>query len=461
MSLLFPSRGRRSGLRGRLVHQRVTRPAAFVASLLALVVVVGTLLLMLPFARSGPGAAPPVTAFFTSTSAVSVTGLSTVDTATYWSGFGEVVILLLVQIGGLGITTGAALLSLLVSRRLGLRARLYTSTETGTTTLGDVRRVVVTITVLTFAVELVCAVILTLRWWISYDEPFGHAAWLGVFHSVTAFNNAGFSLFSDSLTAFADDPVILLTVSAAIILGGIGVPVLFDLFDPRRGWRKFSLHTRVTIWTSGALLVYGLVTLLASEWDNPSTFGPMSVATKTLNAWFASVSPRTAGFNTFDYADANPESLLVTNTLMFIGGGSVSTAGGIRVTTIAVLLLVLWAQARGDREVDVGSRRLSQSIVQQALTITVVFAMLSVLGTLLLIPLANTDLDTALFEVISALGTVSLSAGLTGTLGEPAQILVAALMFIGRVGPTTLAVALALRQRDRRYQLPEGRVLVG
>jgi trk system potassium uptake protein len=461
VNLLFPARAGDRGLRGRLARQRATRPAAFVAALLAGVVVVGTVLLMLPFARSGPGGAPLITALFTSTSAVSVTGLATVDTATYWSGFGEAVILLLVQVGGLGITTGAALLSLLVSRRLGLRARLYTSTETGVTALGDVRRVVVTIAALTFAVELFCAVVLTLRWWLGYDEPFGHAVWLGVFHAVTAFNNAGFALFSNSLMGFAGDPVILLTVSAAIILGGIGIPVLFDLFDPRRGWRAFSLHSRVTIWVTLALLAYGLVGVLASEWDNPATFGPMSVATKTLNAWFGSVSPRTAGFNTFDYADANPETLLVTNTLMFIGGGSVSTAGGIRVTTLAVLLLVLWAQARGDREVDVGSRRLSLATVQQALTITVVFAMLSVAGTLALIPLSGADLDQSLFEVISALGTVGLSAGLTGSLDTPAQLLLALLMFVGRVGPTTLAVALALRARDRRYHLPEGRVLVG
>jgi len=440
--------------------RRVIRPAAYVASLLGAVVVVGTLLLLLPVARAGPGGAPVTTAFFTSVSAVSVTGLSTVDTATYWTGLGQAVIALLMQVGGLGITTGAALLGVLVSRRLGLRARVYSSTETGGG-IGDVRRVVLAVTALSFSVEAVASVVLTLRWWLGYGEPLGHAAWLGVFHSVAAYNNAGFALFSDNLMGFSSDAVILLTISAAVILGGIGVPVLLDLIARRRRRRDFSLHARITLWTTGVLLLAGFACVLVAEWGNPQTLGEMPAPTKVLNSWFASVSPRTAGFNTFDYADANPETRLVTDVLMFVGGGSVSTAGGIRVTTLAVLVLVMWAQARGDREVDVAGRRLSLASVQHALTITVVFAVLSVIGSLGVMTMSSATLDQALFEAVSALGTVGLSTGLTPDLGVPAQVWVAVLMFVGRVGPTTLATALALRQRDRRYQLPEGRVIVG
>jgi trk system potassium uptake protein len=454
--------GRRERLRRRLAGppRRVVRPAAYVVTALAAVVVLGTLLLLLPIARAGPGGAPLPTALFTSVSAVSVTGLSTVDTATYWSGFGQLVLAVLIQVGGLGITTGAALLGLAVSRRLGLRTRLNASAETGGA-IGDVRRVVVAVTALSLVVEAVCTVVLTLRWWLGYDYSFGTSLWYGVFHSVAAYNNAGFSLFTDSLSGFDTDSVILLTVSVAIILGGIGVPVLLDLFSRRRGWRQFSLHSRITIVTTLALVAFGFLAVAIGEWNNPDTLGPLSTPAKMLNSFFGSVSPRTAGFNTFSYSDANPETRLVTDILMFVGGGSVSTAGGIRVTTFAVLALVMWAQARGDRDVDVGDRRVSLMTVQHALTITVVFATLTVFGSLALLSVSDATIDTALFETVSALGTVGLTADLTPVLDVEAQVLVAIMMFVGRVGPTTLATALALRERDKRYQRPEGRVLVG
>jgi potassium uptake TrkH family protein len=419
----------------------------------------GTLLLFLPIARQGDGGTDLLTAFFTSVSAVTVTGLSTVDTAAYWSGFGEAVILVLVQLGGLGISTGTAIVAIVVFRRLGLKARLYTSTESGNVAIGEVRNIVRGVAVLTFTMEAVIAVVLTLRWWISYDYNLGEAVWLGLFHSVTAFNNAGFALFSDSLMGFASDPLILLPITAAIILGGLGVPVLYEL--TRRDRLRLSLHSRVTLWMSGLLLAYGMVAISFAEWSNPATMGDQSIGTKLLTGWFQSVSPRTAGFNTIDYADMRPESWLVTDTLMFVGGGSVSTSGGIRVTTLAVLLLVIRAQARGDRDTTAGGRRLSQTLTQQALLITVLFAALSFAGTLGLMALSDINTGQALFEVISAIGTVGLSTGVTGDLGGPAQVLLAVLMFIGRIGPTTLATALALRQSDTRYRYPEGRVLVG
>jgi Trk-type K+ transport system membrane component len=258
---------------------------------------------------------------------------------------------------------------------------------------------------------------------------------------------------------FAADPLILLPITAAIILGGLGVPVLYEL--TRRGGFRLGLHSKVTLWMSAVLIGYGMVALTLSEWTNPATMGGQATGTKVLIAWFQSVSPRTAGYNSIDYADMRPESWLITDTLMFIGGGSVSTSGGIRVTTLAVILLVIRSQARGDRDTTVAGRRLSQALTQQALLITVLFAALSFAGTLGLMALSDVNTGQALFEVISAIGTVGLSTGITGELGAPAQVLLSLLMFIGRIGPTTLATALALRQSDARYRYPEGRVLVG
>lgn len=437
--------------------QRLVRPATFVASAFFALVLLGTLVLALPIARAGPGGTDLVTAFFTSASAVTVTGLTPVDTGTYWTGFGQLVILLLAQAGGLGISTGTAIVAIIVFRRLGLRARLYTSTESGNVALGEVGSIVRGVALLTFSVELVIGLVLGLRW-LSDGFSAGKAAWYGLFHSVMAFNNAGFSLFPDSLMSAADDPGILLPVSLAIILGGIGVPVLYEL---TRWRRPLSLHSRVTLWLTAALLVGGTVALALTEWTNPATLGSMPAGEAVLNSWFASVNPRSSGFNAVDYADMRPESWLITDILMFIGGGSVSTAGGIRVSTLAVLLLVLRAQARGDRDTTVAGRRLGTALTQQASVIIVVFAGLTILGTLLLLALSDIDTDQALFEVISALSTCGLSTGVTGSLDGPAEVLLAVLMFIGRVGPVTLATALALRQSDTRYRYPEGRVLLG
>jgi Trk-type K+ transport system membrane component len=441
--------------------QRLVRPATFVASAFLALVAAGTVLLVLPIARAGPGGTDVLTAFFTSASAVTVTGLSPVDTASYWSGFGEAVILLLVQAGGLGISTGTAIVALVVFRRLGLRARLYTSTESGNVALGEVGSIVRGVAILTFSVEAVIALALTLRWWTD-DFAIGTASWYGIFHSVMAFNNAGFSLFPDSLASAASDPGILVPISLAVILGGIGVPVLYELTRGRwRGRRRLSLHSKVTLWLTGILLVGGMAALGVSEWTNTATLGSMSSGDALLNSWFAAVNPRSSGFSAINYADMRPESWLITDILMFIGGGSVSTAGGIRVGTLAVLLLVLRAQSRGDRDVTVSGRRLGQGLTQQASVVIFVFASLTILGTLGLLALSNVRTDQALFEVISALSTCGLSTGITGSLDAPAQTLLAVLMFIGRVGPVTLATALALRHSDTRYRFPEGRVLLG
>ncbi|HEX5018571.1 MAG TPA: potassium transporter TrkG [Actinomycetes bacterium] len=444
----------------RRAVERLVRPATYVASAFLALLAAGTVLLLLPIAKAGAGGADFMTAFFTSASSVTVTGLTPVDTADYWSGFGEAVILLLVQAGGLGISTGTAIVAIVVFRRLGLRARLYTSTESGHVALGEVGAIVRGVAILTFTVEAVIACTLMLQWWLGDNYSFGKATWYGVFHSVMGFNNAGFSLFPDSLVSAASDPGILLPVSFAVILGGIGVPVLYELTRRERR-RSLTLHSRITLWMTGLLLLGGMAALGLAEWTNPGTLGSMSTGDALLNSWFASVNPRSSGFNSIDYASMRPESLLITDILMFIGGGSVSTAGGIRVTTLAVLLLVLRAQSRGDRDTMVAGRRFSTDLTQQASIVILVFATLTILGTLGLLALSDVETEQALFEVISAISTCGLSTGITGSLDGPAQTLLAVLMFIGRVGPVTLATALALRQSDTRYRLPEGRVLLG
>ncbi len=298
-----------------------------------LAVIVGTLLLMLPVAQTGIDWTDPVTALFTATSAVCVTGLVVVDTGTYWSTFGEVVILGLIQVGGLGTMTLASLLGLAISRRLGLRARVTAAAETKAVGLGDVRSVLVGVARTSLVVEAAVAVVLALRFWAAYDVSPGRAAYLGVFHSVSAFNNAGFALWPDSLVRFATDPWICLPIAASVIVGGIGFPVILELRKRLRTPRAWSMHTKMTLWATGVLLVLGTVLITANEWRNPATLGQLDAPGRLLAGFFQAVMPRTAGFNSVDTGAMYEGSLLVTVVLMFIGGGSAGTAGGIKVTT--------------------------------------------------------------------------------------------------------------------------------
>ncbi|MFN8040414.1 MAG: potassium transporter TrkG [Acidimicrobiales bacterium] len=422
----------------------------------------GAVLLALPWSSGTGESVGPVTALFTATSALCVTGLAVVDTGTAWSGFGQVVILGLVQLGGLGITTLAALLAVVVSRRLGLRSRLLAQTETGALDLGSVRLLVRRIVAFSLAFEAVGAVLLTALFWAVHHQDLASAAWNGVFHAVSAFNNAGFSPFADNLVSFNADPPLLLVVSVLVIAGGIGFPVLSELFGPDwRRPRRWTLHTRMTVATTLALLVSGTVVFLALEWSNSATLGPMSVLDKLTNAWFGSVTPRTAGFNTVDYSQVRSPTLLLTMGLMLIGGGSVSAAGGLKVTTFALLGFVIWSELRGERDVDAFGRRIPSGAQRQALSIALLYVGAAVAATFVLGVFDSHDLGTTAFEAVSALGTVGLSTGVTGSYSDPGQLVLTGLMFIGRVGPATVGAALVLRSRDRLYRNPEGRPLVG
>lgn len=431
-----------------------------VVAALAAAVAVGTAALMLPVATTAPGSAPFVTALFHATSAVCVTGLSTVDTPNYWTPFGQVVILALIQIGGFGVMTLASLLAIALTKKIGLRSRLTAASETKAQGIGDIRRVLLGVARVTVIIEASVALALTLRWWLGYDQSLPRALYLGVFHAVSAFNNAGFALFSDNLVSHASDPFILVPISLAIILGGLGFPVIMEVLrgvSPRR----LSLHTKITLTVSASLLVLGAVAMIVLEWGNHKTLGPMSLAEKILVGTFHSVSARTAGFNAWDYGAVDDSSLLSTIVLMFIGGGSAGTAGGIKVTTFFLLFVAIVAEMRGDAHASVFGRRIPERALRQALTVSLIGIAAIVVSTLVLSEMTHLRLAELLFETTSAFATVGLSTGITAGLPEAGQLLLVVLMFLGRLGPITLVSALALRESSQRYTYPEGRPLIG
>ncbi len=439
----------------------LTHPNRSVALLFLALIVAGTLLLRLPMAQADGQAAPWLVALFTAASAVCVTGLVVVDTGSYWSPLGQAIVLTLFQIGGFGLMTAAALLGLLVNRSLRLRSKMLTQAETHTIALGDVYGVARVVLVVTLVCELTLAVVLTLRLGTGYGTPWPQAAWSGVFHAVSAFNNAGFSLHADSLMGYAADGWILLPVMAGLVIGGIGFPVLQDLRTRWRDPRHWSLHTKLTLSASAMLLVGGALVLLAFEWSNPATLGPMAWHDKLLSAGFASASARTAGFNSIDIGALGHESLALHYLLMFIGGGSAGTAGGVKVTTAMILLLLVVAEVRGRPDSEAFGRRVSPAAQRQAITVLVLGSLMVVLGSLVLLRVTDLPTDQVIFEVISAFATVGLSTGITADLPAVGQLMLVVLMYVGRVGTITLATSLALGERRKPWHYPEERPIVG
>ncbi|WP_404816771.1 TrkH family potassium uptake protein [Streptomyces thermolineatus] len=450
-------RARRSPFR----RLRLRHPAQAVAVGFAGAVAVGTALLMLPAARVGPGGATLLEALFTATSAVCVTGLVVVDTPSHWTGLGHVVLLGLIQVGGLGIMTFASALGVLVSRRMGLRARLSAATETKSLGLGDLRSLVLGVAKYSLAIEAAVALMLAPRFALGYDEPWPRAAWLGVFHSVSAFNSAGFALYPDSLMGFVTDPWICLPVALAAVCGSLGFPVLFELRRRLRRPARWSMHTKIVLWASGVFLAGGAVFVTAVEWTNPATLGPLDAPDKVLAGFFQSAMTRSAGLNSIDISSMTPAGWLGMDILMFVGGASAGTAGGIKVTTFAVLFFVVYAEIRGEAAVNIFGRRLPGTVQRQALTVALLSVAAVASSTVVFMLSMDFSLDRALFEVISAFATVGLSTGITADLPAFNQTLLVVLMFIGRIGPITAASALALRSRERLYDLPEERPVIG
>nr|WP_090767326.1 potassium transporter TrkG [Nonomuraea maritima] len=447
--------------RSPAVQGRGRHPAVVIVVGFGATVVVGTLLLGTPLATTEGDSSHWLTALFTATSAVCVTGLVVVDTATHWSTFGEMVIVALIKVGGLGIMTLATLIMVIVSGRIGLRTRLSAQWETKSVAATDLRHVLRRVVVFSLICEATVAAVLTVRFVTGYGEPVGRAVYLGLFHAVSAFNNAGFALWPDSLMRFVTDPWICLTIALAVIVGALGYPVVFELV--RTWWRpgRWSVLTRVTVGMNGLLLAGGTLAFLATEWRNPATMGPLDDSGRMLAAFFAAVMPRSGGFNTLDIGQMHSSSWLVTDALMFIGGGSAGTAGGIKVTTFGFLLFIIWSELRGEHRVNIGHRRLPSATQRQALSISLLGVILVTLSTWILLVITPHDLDQVLFEVVSAFATNGLSTGITADIPLAGHVLLSVLMFIGRIGPLTLGTALALKQRTRRYELPEEKVILG
>jgi trk system potassium uptake protein TrkH len=437
------------------------RPGLLAIAGFAGAISIGTLLLLLPVAKAGPGGASVLEALFTATSAVCVTGLIVVDTPTYWSPFGQGVILGLIQLGGLGILVSASLLGLLMSRRMGLQTRLLAAAETRTIGLGDVRRAVLGVLLVTAIAETFVAVLLTARFALTYDEPIGRALWLGTFHAISAFNNAGFALYSDNLIRFVLDPWICLPITVAVIVGGIGFPVINELRRRYRRPSRWSLHTKLTLSMTGLLIVAGTALVTIAEWANPGTLGPLDVPGKLLAGFVQGVMPRTAGFNSIDIAQMNTGTWFGTDLLMFIGAGSAGTAGGIKVTTTAVIIMLMVSELRGDPDVTIFDRRVVAFGHRQAVSIALLAFVVVTAAALVLAMTSPFSLDEVLYEVVSAFSLVGLSTGITAKLAPWHQLVLVGLMFIGRVGPVTFASALALRQGRRVIRHPATLPIMG
>lgn len=447
----------------------IRNPAQMVVGAFVTFILVGTLLLSLPICADQPGSIGVDNALFISTSASTVTGLATIDIANF-SLVGEIVIMILIQIGGFGIMTIGSVLAIVASNRVGLRQRMLAQAEIGAVDLGDLRRLLLAIAKITLVVEGTLATVLFVDFWRrGYEDGPVASAYSAIFHSVSAFNNAGLSLYSDNLTRFAGDAVVVIGVSAGFIIGGLGFPIIVELLRRQQHRReagtrrrlKWSLHTKLTLVVTVTLILFGAVVVTVFEWTNPATLGPLDTLDKLLAGWFQGVTPRTAGFNTIDIGGMNEPTLLVITTLMFIGAGPASTAGGIKVTTFAVLAFVMWSEVRGNPDVNMFGRRLPTTLIRQALTIALLSIGLVVGASLVLMSVEDLSLTPSLFEVTSAFGTVGLSTGLTSALGTSGQLLLVLVMLAGRVGPVTFVTALALRERARAYRYPEERPIIG
>ena len=389
-----------------MIKQRLLHPARIVAIAFLGAILVGTLLLMLPFARAGAGSAPPMVALFTAVSAVCVTGLAVVDTGTYWSSAGQGILMLLFQVGGFGMMTGATLLGLMVNRSPRLRLKLITQTETHSLGLGDVANVAKLVLTVTIVCELLVALLLMFRFHFGYGLEWRQAAWSGLFHAVSAFNNAGFSIHVDSVMRYAPDALVLLPLMLAIFIGGIGFPVIMDLRNKTASPRTWSLHTKLTLAGTVVLLLLGFIGVLVFEWSNSKTLGVMSLPDKVLSAAFTSVSARTAGFNSIDFAVASRETWALHYLLMFVGAGSAGTAGGVKVGTVAILVLLVVAEIRGQPDSEAFGRRVGTAAQRQAITVLVLGSAAVIVGTTILLSVSSAPTDRIIFEVISAFGTV-------------------------------------------------------
>lgn len=446
-------------------RQKALHPAAMLILGFLVLILVGTILLALPVSACDGKSIGLFDSLFTATSAVCVTGLVAVDTGTTFSLFGQIALLVLIQVGGLGFMVFATMIMVMLGRKISLRGRMLIRESMNTASLSDLSALTLAYMALALGFEILGAGLLSIRFVPLYG--WGRGLWLSLFHSVSAFCNAGFDLFGNfsSLTGFADDPLILLTVSGLIVGGGLGFTVILETLRNRNGFRNLTLHTKIVLTLTGILLASGTLFFLLAERTNESTLAGQNAGNRLLNAFFQSVTLRTAGFNSFDLAGMRDGSKLFSVLFMIVGASPASTGGGIKTTTAAVLFLLMLNVIKGENEVNVVKRRLSADSVKRALAVTTLFLTILVFGTLTISLIENGRFSLADigFEAGSAMGTVGLSAIGTPNLSTASRAVLLPMMFLGRVGPLTLALALANRQSIPKSaaKYPEEKIMIG
>lgn len=469
--------GSRGGLFGRAFDSfngfALASPARFAVGVFIALIVVFTGLFLLPIATAAPSGTSFADAVFTAVSVICVTGLSTVNMATNWTAFGHGVVLVGVEIGGIGVLTLASILGLVISHKLGLRAKLMVASDSNplriqrgpiaegqAVRLGEIGGLLATVALSTLVIEAVIALMLLPRILLG-GVALPDAIWQSIYFAAMAFTNTGFIPIATGLTPYAHDFWFLGVLMLGVLLGSIGFPVIYVLSRNLRRPKHWSLHAKLTLATSGILLVLGAVAYFALEFSNPHTFGNLDGGQRVLQSFFLSVMTRSGGFATIDIGQLNGSSLLVTDMLMFIGGGSASTAGGIKVTTLAVLFLAAFAEARGKGEVEAFERRIPTDVVRIAVSVVLWGATTVAVSSIIILQLTHERLDFVLFDVISAFATCGLSSGLTDNLPDSAVYVLATTMFFGRVGTVTLAAALAASTRRQLFHRAEERPIVG
>jgi trk system potassium uptake protein TrkH len=435
-------------------------PVLFLVYGFAGLIIAGTLLLMLPASSNSGQVTPFIDCLFTATSAVCVTGLAVVDTLDHWSFPGQFIILVLIQIGGLGFMTSATILLIAAGRRIGLRGRILVGESFGLTRIGGVVRLARNILFFTLITEMIGAIVFYFRFSNLYDYPL--SIWRSIFHSICSFNNAGFEIFSGpgSLMQFNSDYLVMFTTAILIILGGISFVVINDIFRSR-GLHHTTVDTKLVLLITLILLVLGTLVIFSTEYNNPQTIGNLPFPVQLANAFFASVTARSAGFSVFNPANMATYTLFFTMLLMFIGGASGSTAGGIKVNTLGIILITVWNNIRGKERPEVFNRELPLEQIFRGFTIFISFLAIIIFTFFILSILETFDPVFVLFETVSAIGIVGLSTGITPELSIAGKVLIAILMFIGRLGPLILTMTLSGAQRTSKYRYPKDSVRIG
>jgi len=424
---------------------------------------VGAFLLMLPFAHNGELSL--IDALFTSTSAVCVTGLIVKDTPVDFTSFGHIIILSLIQIGGIGYMTAVTFMALMRRKKLTYRDRLILKESLNYPGMSGIFRFLKIVFASIIAIEVIGAIILSMRFWA--DMPLGKALWFGLFHSVSAFNNAGFSLFSDNMMGFRGDFIINFTIPVLIIIGGLGYLVLLELYNYRKkSLTRISTHTKLVLWTSGLLILGGMAIILSLEWNNPKSFGSMDTWEKILAAWFASVNYRTAGFNSIDFSTFNDSDLFFGTIFMIVGGSPGGTAGGIKTTVLALAVIGVWYTLRGQNNPHIFHRSLIAYQINKAYAIIFVASFYVLVSTVILNESEKLHFVRTLFETCSAFGTVSLSTGNGGVLSYSAlfsdlgKANIILLMLMGRIGVFAFTVVIVGKAMQTRIKYAEGKVII-